>query len=152
MLAAMIELDRSRCFSPAVLALACLTGCSSGDGLPREAVSGKVTLDGKPLASGSIRFSPVGGGDAKNPALSGGATIMDGAYDIPRESGLTPNKYSVAITSAEGGAAAAANEPPGPAQKPAKEAIPEKYNKASVLDAEVTPGGANTFNFDLSSK
>lgn len=150
----MLEQDCSRCLCSIALALvlACLSGCGSSDDLPREAVSGKVTLDGKPLASGSIQFLPVGGGDPNNPAISGGATIKDGAYSIPRESGLTPNKYTVAITSAQGGADAAAGGAPGPAQKPAKETIPEKYNKDSTLDAAVKPGGENTFNFDLTSK
>ena len=36
-------------------------GCSqSSDELPREPVSGTVTLDGQPLASGTIQFSPDG--------------------------------------------------------------------------------------------
>jgi hypothetical protein len=135
-----------------VLVLTLLSGCGGGDGLPRERVWGKVTLDGKPLATGSIEFLPEGAGDSKNPAISAGATIADGVYDIPRAMGLTPNKYTVSITSAAGGAAAPANEPPGPALAPAKEAIPAMYNKFSKLTAEVKPGAENVFNFDLSSK
>jgi len=149
----MLRIPCSQWPSRAILGLVLLAGCGGGgDGLPRERVSGTVTLDGKPLASGSIEFVPGGAGDAGTPALSAGATIEDGAYDIPRESGLTPGKYTVSITSAAGGGAAAANEAPGPAPKAAKEAIPEKYNKESTLAAEVKAGGGNTFNFDLSSK
>jgi hypothetical protein len=127
-------------------------GCGGGDGLPREHISGTVTLDGTPLASGSIQFTPVGQGDVKNPALSAGAPIASGAYDIPKQVGLTPNQYTVSISSAAGSSAAPANEPPGPAQAPAKEAVPEKYNRSSTLTAEVKAGADNTFNFDLTSK
>lgn len=131
-----------------------LAGCGVGDGddLPREAVSGKVTLDGQPLAEGSIQFQPEGGTDAKGPAVSGGAVIQDGAYDIPGGNGLTPGKYKVAISSAASAEAPAADAAPGPAPKPAQEKIPAKYNAESTLTAEVKSGGGNTFNFDLKSK
>jgi hypothetical protein len=135
-----------------LLLLVFAAGCGGGDALPRERVSGKVTLDGKPLPTGSIQFLPEGGGDARNPALSAGATINEGDYDIPRQSGLLPGNYKVTISAAAGGAAAPANEAPGPAQAPAQDIVPEKYNKDSTLTAEVKAGGENTFNFDLTSK
>ena len=148
----MTGLGLGKRFDPRFLVLAVLAGCSSSDGLPRERVSGKVTLDGKPLAVGSIQFVPVSVGDAKNPALAAGATITDGAFDISRDSGLTPNSYSVSITSAAGGGAGVANEPPGPAPAAAKEAIPEKYNKSSTLIKEVKAKSENNFTFELTSK
>ena len=41
------------------------TGCAgSEDELPREPVSGTVTLDDQPLAEGTIRFIPSAGGGA----------------------------------------------------------------------------------------
>jgi hypothetical protein len=138
----------------ASLVLVLLAGCGGGDGddLPREAVSGKVALDGQPLAEGAIQFLPEGGPDAKGPTVSGGAVIKGGAYDISRAKGLTPGKYKVAITSAAPADAPAADAAPGPAPKPAAEKIPAKYNASSTLTAEVKSGGGNTFDFDLSSK
>ena len=45
-----------------------MTGCSgSGDELPREPVSGVVSIDGEPLANGTIQFAADGGG-----AVAGG--------------------------------------------------------------------------------
>jgi hypothetical protein len=134
-----------------LLLLVFAAGCGGGDALPRERVSGKVTLDGRSLPAGSIQFLPEGGGDATNPALSAGATINEGEYDIPRQSGLLPGKYMVTISAAAGGAAPA-NGAPGPAEALAKDVVPEKYNKNSTLTAEVKAGGENTFNFDLTSK
>ena len=57
-------------------------GCAgSEDDLPREAVSGTVTRDGKPLAEGSIQFTPatnVGGA-----AIGGGSLIENGQFLHP---------------------------------------------------------------------
>lgn len=42
----------------AALLLFHLVGCG-GDGLPREPVSGSITVDGKPLKSGMVMFTPT---------------------------------------------------------------------------------------------
>jgi hypothetical protein len=123
-----------------------LSGCGGGgDGLPRQPVSGQVTLGDKPLPGGTIQFLPEGGG------VSGGGTIADGSYEIRRESGLTPGKYTVSISSAAEGSPAA-SDTPGPAPRLAKEAIPERYNRKSTLTAEVKADGSNTFDFKLDPK
>jgi hypothetical protein len=54
-------------------ALALLAGCSGPD--DRGTVSGEVTIDGKPLSGGLIRFEPT---DGKSPAAD--APITDGKY------------------------------------------------------------------------
>ena len=75
-----------------LVALGLAVGCSgSGDDLPREPVSGTVTLDNQPLASGSISFIPVSGSGG------GGGAITDGKFSIAREGGLVPGSYTVAI-------------------------------------------------------
>src|SRR6187397_3012218 len=83
-------------FFPRLLASS-LGGCGGGDGLPRQEVSGQVTLDGQPLADGSIQFQPgeTGGG----PQVSGGALIERGSYRIGRNEGLVPGPYKVMIFS-----------------------------------------------------
>lgn len=139
----------SWCQFVAAVAIAVVSGCGSGgENLPRQAASGTVTLDGKPLPSGSISFQPTGEGQ---PATQADAPISDGKFEIPRAQGLVPGKYAVRITTvvtatAEGGV-------PGEAYpKTAKEIIPKKYNAASTLTAEVVGGGAKTFDFTLESK
>jgi hypothetical protein len=71
------------------------TGCGSSDSLPREAVSGSVSLDRKPLETGMITFLPA---DASVPT-QGGSPIVGGRYEIPRDQGLVPGKYKVVISS-----------------------------------------------------
>ncbi|MBX6316313.1 MAG: hypothetical protein IRY99_25890, partial [Isosphaeraceae bacterium] len=75
------------CLWVAAVALAS-AGCSSQtDDLPREPVSGKVTLDGKPLATGMITFTPTGGTEPSRPETVVTALIQDGAYSLPRAQG-----------------------------------------------------------------
>ena len=71
-------------------------GCGDGDGLPRVAVSGEVTLNESPLASGVISFVPLGSGPA-----TGGA-IENGVFKIAEEKGPVPGKYKVRVTTQSG--------------------------------------------------
>jgi hypothetical protein len=132
-------------------------GCSgTGDDLPREAISGTVTLDGQPLSAGTIQFTPSGGGTTTGSAVSGGSPINAGKFSIDREVGLTPGKYRVTVNAAGAKGTSPAGQPPEPgrpnrAERPT-ELIPAKYNAESTLSADVTKGGPNAFKFDLQSK
>jgi hypothetical protein len=126
-----------------------LAGCAgTEDDLPREAVHGTVKLNGEPLKQGRIQFQGTA------PGSSG---IVDGNYSIPKAEGLVPGKYQVLIYGAAGESqpAPAKAEMPGdtpPPKKALKEPIPAKYNAQSKLTAEVTKGGPNQFDFDLTDK
>jgi hypothetical protein len=134
-----------------VLAMASLPmagcGASAGDGLAREAVSGKVTLDGQPLKKGNIQFMPSG----PDQSTTGSAPIQDGAYSIPQAEGLVAGAYAVRIYSGVG-AAATVDELPGEPAPPPKEPIPAVYNAKTTLSAEVVKGKEYTFSFDLKSR
>jgi hypothetical protein len=146
------------------VALAGCGGEEAVDNLPRQAVSGSVTLDGKPLASGSIQFVPAGAaeGSAGGVGVTAGAKIENGRYEIDRGHGPVPGTYKVAINSAPvtptepakdtsvspGGrrdAKARAKEMP-------KETLPAKYNSKTTLEAQVKEGGSNTFDFPMKSE
>ena len=129
-----------------------LAGCGGpSDELPREAISGKVSLDGQPLATGVIQFRPT----SSEPAPAG-AQIKDGAFSIPRNEGPTPGNYKVVINAAGEAKALSAAESSG--EKAIKrgglapELIPPQYNSNSTLTAKVEAGKANTFEFALKSK
>jgi hypothetical protein len=125
-----------------------LVGCGR-DGLPREAVSGTVSLNGQPLETGIITFVPQ---DPDTPT-QGGTTIAGGAYEIPRAQGLVPGKYKVIISSGEGSEEKPVEDlselGPGMPPEPAEEAIPSQYSGNTVLEASVTAGGRNQFEFTL---
>lgn len=59
-----------------------LPGCSRRDG--RLAESGAVTIDGKALESGVIRFQPV----EMTKATGSGTSVRDGKYSIAADHGL----------------------------------------------------------------
>lgn len=139
------------CRSVLVLLIGFLgSGCSEGDELPREAVSGTVNLDGKPLEKGSIQFTPAAGNPGA--AVEGGGMITAGTFSIPKDRGLVPGSYQIAIYSGgsrTAGKGAMRPETGGPS--PSKESIPAKYNAKTELKEEVKKGGPNEFKFDLTS-
>jgi hypothetical protein len=122
-----------------------LSGCGEGDGLPRVEVSGTVTFDGKPLPVGLIQFHPEA--SLQGVAVSGGAVIEGGRYQISREQGLTPGTYKVVILSHNNSDTAGGL--PGEPRKLAPELIPPQYNVKTTLSANVTADGRNVFDFDL---
>jgi hypothetical protein len=117
-----------------------LSGCGELD--LREAVSGRVTLDGQPLAHGSLRFEPL---DAKI-GQAAGAVIKQGQFQVDRSQGLTPGAYRVAVSSPRVDPAAA---PSMDYSGPAEEQISPRYNTNSELQINVESGGTNQFQFDL---
>lgn len=122
-------------------ALCLFAGCGGGDTLDRQAVYGNVSLDGQPLASGSIRFEP------QSAATGGGTVIRDGEYELAEEVGLPPGDYKVAISGATG----ATGEPSMDDDAPqvAAELVPPQYNSQTTLSITVTQGGSQQFDFAL---
>lgn len=115
--------------------LAC--GCDSGPRLYE--VTGKVTLDGVPVAKGDVTFR------AENPSIPPqGASIKEGVFSLKANEG----KFKVEII-----ATRPVPGKKGPMGEDAiEEYIPEQYNTNSRLSAEVKPSPKNTITFDLTSK
>jgi hypothetical protein len=126
------------------------SGCSeSADNLPREAVQGKVTIDGEPLAKGAIRFRTSTPGTAS--ALEVGGLVRDGEYSISRNQGPVPGTYRVIITD-EIEAPPSTGEAPGPRTKLSPSKIPTSYNARNPLTAEVKKGQSESIDFALTSR
>jgi hypothetical protein len=128
-----------------------IAGCGGpADGLPRQAVKGSVTFNGKPLKEGSIQFQPT----SPREVTAAGGLIFDGKYAIAKSEGLVPGNYQVIISGIKAEAVATKAELPGES-KPApvvKDPIPAEYNARSKLTAEIKKDAANAFDFDLQSK
>jgi len=137
---------RVRYFFPALLFGFAAIGCTESSG-GREAVSGTITLDGKPLDQGVISFIPY---DPDAPTRAS-AAIENGSYAIPKAQGLAPGKYKVAISSPDGKTPAATPDAlPGPSGNFAsKQRIPDKFNEKSTLEVEVKQGTSNKFDFTI---
>lgn len=128
--------------------LATLAGCGpQSDLLP---VEGNVTLDGAPLAGGSIRFTLTG----SDRAFAAAAPIEDGQYRLPRAQGLLPGIYHVMISASdENSPMVTIRDPSGkPVTTAPAELIPAEFNTESTKTVEVAPEGENQFSFDIVSK
>jgi len=115
------------------------TGCGGGNYPEVGTVSGKVTLDGQPLAEATVMFQPKDG----RPSM--GTTNSDGAYSLSYAdgvSGATLGEHTVFIRT----------EIPGEDGQPpiAKEKLSKRYHDRSELKAQVK-SGSNTFDFPLES-
>jgi hypothetical protein len=143
-----IRASLSRCvFLPLIACFVVITvGCGS-ESLGSK-VSGRVTLDGKPIGPGTLTFVRIGGG--QNPA-TGNVMSADGYYTVQtnRTTGLTPGQYKVAVSIRQRPESAA----PGQRQPLMPFAHPEKYNslETSGLEYEIK-SGSNTINIELKSE
>ena len=131
-----------------VLTLAIAVGCGDGR-FPTAPVSGVVTLDGKPVSSGTVIFTPKQGWPAKGTLDSEGrftlTTYREGDGAI-----LGLNQIIVfAVTEDD------PNEHfERPPSKPARSLIPERYGSqaTSGLSHDVKAGETNIVQLDLVSK
>lgn len=114
--------------------------------MDRAAVSGTVTLDGKPLETGSILFTPEGLGP------TAGGEIENGRYDLSRELGPSPGPYRVQIQSWRPAGRAIRDEATGTTEQNLVSIIPRRYNERSELKVAIEQGTENTFDFALESK
>ncbi len=77
------------------LVVACMlaTGCHSEQS--RIAVSGNVSLDGKPIHDCVAVFQPI---DSRGSQWGATAVISQGQFELPSRNGLVPGKYGVIFT------------------------------------------------------
>ena len=116
----------------------CLVGCGGDTGPDRGEVTGRVTLDGKPLPGATVRFHPDQG------RASSGDTDDDGRYQLHytmQKSGAMVGSHRVRITTAQ-------EREDGTLTT---EHVPSQYNAQTELVREVAPG-KNVFDFDLQTK
>lgn len=123
-----------------------LTGCGSGRTTAGSTASGVVTIEGVPLDSGTIAFSPVGRGSS-----AFGRINSDGTYSVETDAqtiGLAPGDYQVAIyyeptetEDTQGNVIVGANP------------VAKKYGDFDRSGLTVTATeGDNTWDFDLEPK
>jgi hypothetical protein len=114
-------------------------------------VSGRVTLNGKPLANATISFQPIASEGTKNPAPgSTGKTNENGEFTLvgaKGETGAWVGKHRVVITLL--GEEVGTDERPPRGGWPLKEKVPARYNNDSQETFDVPSGGTTSANFDL---
>lgn|GEM_PF-497906 len=114
-----------------------LAGCGgSGDGFARFPAEGTVTLDGSPLPSGTISFNALQQG------ASASTEIVNGAFRLRGDDGLSPGPYRVEIYSIQPtGRKVPDSDDPKTLVDERVNVVPRPYNVHSTLKAEIPPGG-----------
>jgi hypothetical protein len=125
-------------------------GCGSSNVV---AVSGRVTLDGKPLANAHVGFQPLaqpGKVDAGGGSYA--ITDSDGRYSLRMVESDAPGavvgKHRVEIVLRGTGA----DDDTDRHGKPPKPPLPARYNQESKLTFDVPAAGTKEANFELESK
>ena len=118
-------------------------GCGGGDGLSKVLVSGSVTYGGKAVEKGQIRFVPQN--STAGPITI--ASVDDGRYTTESSGGVPMGAHRVEIKGYD--AHEYQTAPTGPGSPPVKQLLPDKYNRASTLTAEITKDSAETLDFTL---
>lgn len=133
---------RRHCLTPSVVVLVFALGCGSQDP-NRGEVSGIVTVNGQPAATGAVAFSPV---DGQSP--TSGGKIVDGKYTVKASTGTS--RVAIRVPKIVG-QRKLYNTPDSPVQPLMEETLPAEYNDRTTLTLEVKPG-ENEHNFELTTK
>lgn len=122
-----------------ILLLVLISGCSRGK--PVGDVQGTVTVNGQPLAEGSIRFIPVNGDTAAT-----GGLIKDGAFRVEVPVAKQRVEFSANVIDRE-------KTPPNATadQIVMKKLVPDRYNARSELTLDVVSGVNNPPEFKLTN-
>ena len=124
-------------------------GCNSGYKI--APVSGRVTLDGKPLANAAVQFYPFPPpGSIEAGPTSVGHTDENGHYALALADGTaTPGavvgKHKVFIN-------VIPKVDPNDTRPRHYVQLPAKYNRKTTLEKEVPVGGLDSADFELTTK
>ncbi|HJZ91304.1 MAG TPA: hypothetical protein VKE40_10565 [Gemmataceae bacterium] len=130
------------------IALPLAAGCSRGPATAQ--VSGRVTLNGQPLANVHVSFQPIAAGNDYN--VGGGSyaiTDADGKFTLRlvdgEKLGAVVGKHRVEITPRN------TDDDLDRRGKGAPTGIPERYNRNTTLTFEVPAKGTDQADFPLTA-
>jgi hypothetical protein len=137
-----------------VLLLAALLAAGCGDAGDYPPVSGRVTLDGKPLAGARVLFQPDGAGKLEAGRGSLATTDADGRFALTQigakgAAGAKVGRHRVVVSKADREVKADDDKGGGPG---GKEVVPAKYSTESTLTFDVPAGGTAGADFALTTK
>ena len=128
------------------IGLLVLAGCGGHDG--RRAIEGTVTLDGEPLAKGTITFRPQPGTSSP----TAGATISGGRFSVPGDKSVLAGTFRVEIIATRKTGKKSQDPILGIMVDEVEQYLPARYNQQSELTAEVTDAKRTPLNFALTSE
>lgn len=111
---------------------------------PSMPLSGTVSIDGRPMTKGLVRFISM---DPDLPKAYG-SYVKDGRYEVPAEFGITPALYQVEFSSIGAEDLQRLMDSSGQ-QADVKEEIPARFNRNTELKIDLTAGNVLHADFDL---
>jgi hypothetical protein len=134
------------------IAVVSMMGCAGSDKF--APLSGKVTLNGKPLAHATVSFQPFAKpGSIEAGEGSIGKTNEKGAFILSSstgKSGALVGKHRVSISAIDPQIGEHDTRPPRGGW-PRADKVPIRYNAKTELTFDVPPGGTSKADFDLTS-
>jgi hypothetical protein len=129
------------------LLLPLLAGCGGGP-YKVAPISGRVTLNGQPLANAAVTFQPSEAGKINPGPGSGAFTDSDGRYTLKligtETRGAVLGKHKVRIT--------LSHKDDSADDRPKRfKDLPARYNGRTKLEYEVRAGGTDSADFQLTS-
>jgi hypothetical protein len=128
--------------------LTCFTSCNRGPApVKRGKLEGSVTVNGKPPASGVVRFMTLEPG-----GLNVIAPIHDGRFAVSEKEGPTKGKYRVEVSVPSATKRRIpSDDSPGQFIEEAPETLPPRYNSASTLVEAYDPGTPKSYDFKMTT-
>ncbi len=125
-------------------------GCGEGSDFAMAPVSGKVTLDGKPLAEAHVGFEPIAqqGTSVAGPG-SYATTDKEGHFELKsldNHNGAVVGSHHVTIRTLQ-----AERGPNGEVKVIQQEILPNRYHAETELTFTVPQSGTEAADFDLES-
>lgn len=137
------------------LLLVLLVGCG-GKPYAVAPVSGRVTLDGKPLAKASVTFAPMAEPGKHDPGpTSLGLTDTDGRFKLtinPTTPGAVVGKSRIYISTLLTDGTGGGEQPDAGVPIKAVERVPARYNMKTELTFDVPAAGSDKADFPLKSR
>lgn len=137
-------------FAHSVVPLIALSimGCGPAVEQVGPSASGKVTLDGQPVTSGAVFFSPVSGGSS-----AAGQIMEDGTFEVDTsalQTGIAPGDYSVYLSAWKQAPEQASDS--GESSDPVP-LVPLAYmdSENTILSVTIGPDGNSDIKIELSS-
>jgi hypothetical protein len=130
------------------IALCAIAACNpEASEAKRGRIHGTVTLNGKPVSKGTIRFMAV---DPN--AVNVLADIANGQYSTPEGQGPTKGKYQVQINvPSETKRRVPNDDAPGQFMEEAVETLPTRYHRDSTTMLDYDPDDAEPHDYHLTT-
>jgi len=113
--------------------------------VPTQGLSGTIRFGGRPMPRGIVRFVSM-----DSLQCAAGSYVKNGRYEVPAELGLAPARYHVEFSSSDDETLrqmiAATNR--GETFE-VKEEVPERYNRFSEIEVDLSSGSVLEAHFDL---